>query len=104
MSDVLLNANFPQSEFDRIIKQMESALLNTKSDPSSMASNASDKINFPNHPYGEVMTEESLKNIKLNDVKDLYERSFIPAESYLVVVGDITEECFIRITSSAEPR
>ena len=92
MSDVLLNANFPQSEFDRIIKQMESALLNTKSDPSSMASNASDKINFPNHPYGEVMTEESLKNIKLNDVKDLYERSFIPAESYLVVVGDITED------------
>ncbi len=92
MSDVLLNANFSQSEFDRISKQMESALLNTKSDPSSMASNASAKINFPNHPYGEIMTEESLKNITLSDVKNLYDITFIPAESYLVVVGDITEE------------
>jgi len=92
MSDVLLNANFPQSEFDRIRKKMESALLNTKSDPSSMASNASSKVNFPNHPYGEVMTEETLNNLTLEDVKDYYTKTFIPDGSYLVVVGDVTEE------------
>jgi len=91
MSDVLLNANFPQSEFDRIKKQMESALLNTKSDPSSMASNASSKVNFPNHPYGEVMTEETLNNIGLEDIKNYYAKTFIPDGSYLVVVGDVTE-------------
>ncbi|MDG1842123.1 MAG: insulinase family protein [Crocinitomicaceae bacterium] len=91
MSDVLLNAKFPQSEFDRIKKQMESALLNTKSDPSSMASNASSKVNFPNHPYGEVMTEETLNNISLEDIKNYYTKTFIPDGSYLVVVGDVTE-------------
>ena len=56
MSDVLLNANFPQSEFDRIKKQNESGLMAAKSDPSAMARNAEVKVNFPNHPFGGVMT------------------------------------------------
>ena len=32
MSDITMNANFPQSEVDRIIKQNESGLMQTKSD------------------------------------------------------------------------
>lgn len=90
MQDVLMNANFPQSEYDRLVKQFESSLMQTKSDPTSMGANAAAKVNFPNHPFGEVMTEESLKNIALEDVKNYYKSTFTPYNSYLVVVGDIT--------------
>ncbi len=91
MSDVLMNANFPESEFDRLVKQYESGLKSAKSDPGQMASNADAKVNYDaTHPYSEVMTEESLKSIKLEDVKQLYKFLYVPEGSYLVIVGDIT--------------
>ena len=90
MLDVLHNASFPQAEFDRVKKQMESGLLSAKTDPSSMSNNAMVKSVFPNHPFGEVMTEESLMNITREDVVAYYKDRFIPAGSYLVIVGDIT--------------
>ncbi|MDG1332607.1 MAG: pitrilysin family protein [Crocinitomicaceae bacterium] len=93
MSDVLMNANFPQSEVDRIISQNESNLTSTKSDAGSMASNAEAAANFPKgHPYGEIMTPESLANIDRGSIVDYYKRMYSPKGSYLVVVGDITLE------------
>jgi predicted Zn-dependent peptidase len=92
MSDVLLNANFPQSEFDRIKKQNESELMSAKSDASTMARNAVVKVNFPNHPYSDVMTEATLNNISREDVVDYFKRNFTPKGSYLVVVGDINRQ------------
>ena len=92
MSDVLLNANFPQSEVDRIIKQNESGLLSTKSDPSAMGRNAVSKVNFPDHPYGEIMTEATLSKIDRNAVVSYFNRVFTPQASYLVIVGDINRE------------
>ncbi len=92
MSDVLLNANFPQSEFDRIKKQNSSGLMGTKSDAGSMARHATVKINFPNHPFGDVMTEESLNNISREDIVSYYQSNFTPNGSYLAVVGDITRQ------------
>lgn len=93
MSDVLMNANFPQSEVDRIIAQNEANLTSTKSDAGTMASNATKVANFPKgHPYGEIMTFETLANIDRNSVVDYYNATFSPKGSYLVVVGDITLE------------
>jgi predicted Zn-dependent peptidase len=92
MSDVLMNANFPQTEFDRVKKQTESSLMTAKSDPGTMADNAERVVNFPNHPYGENMTEATLGNITLEDVNAYYRAIFTPQGSYLVVVGDITKE------------
>jgi len=90
-SDVLFNANFPQSEFDRIKKQNESALMSAKSDPGTMADNAEKRVNFPGHPYGDVMTESSLANITRDDVLNYYKETFTPKGSYLVLVGDLNK-------------
>ena len=90
-SDVLMNANFPQTEFDRIKKQNESSLMAAKSDPGSMADNAEKKANFLNHPYGEIMTEETLNAITRADVLNYFKSTFTPKGSYLVIVGDITK-------------
>ena len=93
MSDVLMNADFPQSEVDRIISQNESNLTSTKSDAGSMESNATSVANFPKgHPYGEIMTFESLAAIDRAAIVDYYKAMFSPKGSYLVVVGDITLE------------
>ena len=92
MSDVLMNANFPQSEFDRIKKQNESGLMSAKSDANTMAQNAVVKVNFPNHPYSDVMTEATLNNITRDDVMNFFKTNFTPKGSYLVVVGDINRQ------------
>jgi predicted Zn-dependent peptidase len=92
MSDVLFNTNFPESEVERIRKQNQDNLISTKSDASSMASNATVKVNFPNHPFGEVMTEESLASISREDIMNYYKSNFTPDGSYLVIVGDITKD------------
>lgn len=90
MTDVLYNANFPQSEFDRIRKQNESALMSAKSNPDMMADNAEKKANFPKgHPYGEIMTEATLAAITKSDVESYFKKVFTPDGSYLVIVGDV---------------
>jgi predicted Zn-dependent peptidase len=90
MEDVLKNANFPESEFDRIIKTNESNLAAAQSDAGTMMRNARAVANFPSsHPYGEVMTEESLANITREAVIDYYKETFTPKGAYLVIVGDI---------------
>lgn len=90
MTDVLMNANFPESEFDRIIKSNESNLTAAKSDAGTMVNNATFVANFPSsHPYGEVMTEESLGAITRDAVINYYKETFTPQGAYLVIVGDI---------------
>jgi predicted Zn-dependent peptidase len=100
MVDVLLNANFPDSEVERIRNQNKDGLISTKSDASSMANNATIKINFPNHPYGEVMTDESLAAITRDDIVNYYKTNFTPKGSYLVIVGDITKQEAIALTNT----
>lgn len=101
MTDVMENANFPESEFNRVKKQYESALLSTQSSPDEMASNARMKALFPGgHPYGEVMTESSLASISREDVVAYYNKVYTPKGSYLVIVGDITKEKAVEIAKA----
>lgn len=90
MTDVLYNANFPESEVERVRKQNLSGLQSTKADAGEMASNATRAVNFPNHPLGEIMTEATLQNFSREDLLAYYKSTFTPQGSYLVVVGDIT--------------
>jgi zinc protease len=91
MADAAMNSIFPESEFTRIVTQAESGLMNIKSSPEEMASNAVKKSIFgASHSRGEMMTEMSIKNITRNDVLEYYKVFFTPKGAYLVVVGDIT--------------
>ncbi len=90
MTDVMKNAIFPEDEFERIKKKYESKLFSIQSEAGSMMSNAMYKTIFTEkHPYGEIMTKETLDNISRQDVIDLYKKQFTPKGSYLVIVGDI---------------
>ncbi|MFT7349368.1 MAG: zinc protease, partial [Candidatus Paceibacteria bacterium] len=41
------------------------------------------------HPYGEFTSEETVNNATLADVKQFYSSYFVPANAYLIVIGDV---------------
>ncbi len=90
-TDVLYNPSFPEDEFEKAKSQTLSGLASQKTDPSSISSNVSSVVLYGNdHPYGEVQTEQSTKNITLDDCKSYYNNFFKPNNAYLIIVGDIT--------------
>ncbi len=93
VASTFFNPTFPQAEFDRSIKQTLSGLSTQKDDPRAMSSNISSVMTYgKNHPYGELETEETVKNITRQDCIDFYNKYFKPNISYLIIVGDITLE------------
>lgn len=91
MSDVLMNANFPKEEFDKIKTQSLSGIETTKTDPNSIASNVAATVNYGgNHPYGEITTAETLNKVNIKTCKDYFNTYFKPNNAYLTIVGDIT--------------
>lgn len=93
MTDILYNPVFPQDEFEKIRKRTASNLASSKTNPDSIASNIRSIVNYgENHPYGEVQTEETIKNITLEDCKNYISTYFKPNNAYLVIVGDISPD------------
>lgn len=93
LSDVAINAVFTQTEFDKLVNQKLSALASEKDDPQSIANKVSSAVLFgPNHPYGEVTTEASIKSVTLDMCKQFYGTYYRPNIAYLSIVGDITVE------------
>ena len=91
MTDVLYNPTFPKDEFEKIRKRTASNLASAKTNPEAIAGNIRSIVNFgKNHPYGEVQTDETIKNITIEDCKTYYNTFFKPNNAYLVIVGDIT--------------
>ena len=90
-SDVLINSEFTQEEFDKLITQNISGLANASDSPDAIAGNVNSVLNFGTaHTFGELMTEESLANISLDNCTNFYQTYFSPKGSYLAIVGDIS--------------
>ena len=93
MADVILNAEFPQEEFDKVKEDTKAGLAQQTSDPNAIADRVRRAVTYGlDHPYGEQMTEQTLGNIDLATVKNVYDTYFVPNRSYLVMVGDLTPE------------
>ena len=90
MADVLFNPVFPEAELEKLKKQSLTGLATTKDDPQAISSRLSRAVLYgKNHPYGESQTEQTTKNITLDDVKTYYQTYFKPNIAYLAIVGDI---------------
>ena len=90
MADAALNPNFLQEEFD---KEKEKLMEGIKSDENSVpaaARRVESLITYgKNHPYGEYISEESVNNVQLADVKNYYAKKFNPENAYLIIIGDV---------------
>ncbi|WP_347157523.1 insulinase family protein [Pontibacter chitinilyticus] len=90
-ADALLHPAFKQEELDKVKKQMQSGLAQSKDNPESIASRTRNLLLYgKDHPYGELMTEQTVDNIKLEDIQNYYNTYFKPNIGYLAVVGDVT--------------
>ncbi|WP_439130774.1 M16 family metallopeptidase [Polaribacter sp.] len=90
MADAALNPVFSQEEFDKQMKQSLDGIKNSESSVSAIAGRVNRLLTYgKDHPYGEFTSEETLKNITLQDVKDYYNKVFKPNNAYLVVIGDV---------------
>lgn len=93
MSDILLNPSFPEEQLEKTRKQTISGLASSKTDPNAISGNLVSVLNYgKSHPYGEIVTEETVNKISREDIIGYYQKYFKPNAAYLVVVGDITAE------------
>ncbi|GAB4259280.1 MAG: hypothetical protein Kow0079_16420 [Vicingaceae bacterium] len=91
MTDILYNPAFSEEELEKVKKQTLSGLKTQKDNPDAIANNVRSVLLYgKNHPYGEIVTEETVENITVDKCKSYYNTYFKPNVSYLAVVGDIT--------------
>ncbi|MDX1271236.1 pitrilysin family protein [Bizionia paragorgiae] len=90
MADAAINPLLTEDEFEKEkAKAIEGIKSNTKS-VDAIASRVGGALSFgKNHPYGEFVTEETLNNITIDNVRAYYQKYFNPNHAYLVIVGDV---------------
>ena len=90
MADAAINPNFTQVEFDKEKEKILTGLKTQEKDVASIASRAQSALAYgKDHPYGEFTTPETVNNITLADVQKFYANYFVPANAYLIVIGDV---------------
>ncbi|MGS2762587.1 insulinase family protein [Sinomicrobium sp. M5D2P9] len=90
MADAALYPDFKEEEFQ---KEKDLLLEGLKADEKSVSSTAqrveSALAYGKDSPQGEFVTEETVNNVSLQDVKNFYGNYFVPKNAYLVIVGDV---------------
>lgn len=91
LADMLLNSVFPAPALERIRAQRLVALNTAKAQPRAIASRVFPKVLYGTaHPYGQQVTEDTLKAVTRDEVASFHKAYFQPGRAAIVVVGDIT--------------
>ncbi len=90
MVDGALNSVFTQEELDKERAKLIEGLKSNEKSVTAVAGRVEDVLFFgKTHPSGEYLTEETINNVSLADVKNEYGTYFVPENAYLVVIGDV---------------
>ncbi len=91
LADMLLNSTFPAPALERLRAQRLVALNSSKAQPGAIASRVFPKVLYgTGHPFGQLVTEDTLKAITRDDVVAFHKTYFQPGRAAIVVVGDVT--------------
>ncbi|WP_448932067.1 M16 family metallopeptidase [Flavobacterium sp.] len=113
MAEGALMPNFTQDEFTKEKEKLVEALKTQEKSVPAVAGRVEKVLAYgKNHPYGEYLSEETINNVTLDDVKTNYKTYFVPEHAYLVVVGDVktkdvkknVEKLFGSWTKATAPR
>lgn len=97
LSEVLLNATFPEEEFDKLKKQMIAGVQYEKSNPANLAQQlARVALYGKEHPYSKVNSESSINSINLEDVKNYYNTWFKINNATVAIIGDFDKEDILK--------
>ena len=90
MADGALNSVFTQEEFDKEKAKLIEGLKTQEKSVQAVASRVENVLVYgKNHPSGEFLSEEVINKVTLNDAVQNYNSYFVPANAYLVVIGDV---------------
>ena len=90
LSDAALNPNFLQEELDKEKNILITGIKADENSPAAIAERVTGILTYSTeHPYGEYLTEESIKNVTVKDIENNYKRMFRPNNAYMVVSGDV---------------
>jgi zinc protease len=95
LDERLFQPNFTEDAFTRIKKQTLESFKLQKSQPAAVADAVFAKLNYgANNILGisEEGTEETVKNITLQDIQNYYNNYMTSVDAKIVVVGDIKQE------------
>jgi len=93
LADVAQHPRLPQSEIDRLKNDALRQIALQNSQPQTMAVVRFRKILYGDHPYAIVVpTEDDIKRLTIQDVKDFYAGNFGAQRAHLYVAGkfDVT--------------
>jgi zinc protease len=89
MSDVLLHPSFPQDEITLLKTNLIQELTIKRSQPDFLIAERFSKVVFGTHPYSVVSADEdSINRITQKDIVAYHDRTYIPNNAIMVVVGD----------------
>ena len=90
MADAAINPNFTQEEFEKEKAKLITGLKSQEKDVSAISNRVQSALAYGvDHPYGEFTTEETANNVTLADVEKFYRNYFVPANAYIIVIGDV---------------
>ncbi len=90
MADGALNPNFTQAEFDKEKDKLIEGLKTQEKSVAAVAGRVQNVLAFgKSHPYGEFLSEETIKNVTITDVENNYHTNFVPENAYLIIIGDV---------------
>ncbi|NNE75523.1 MAG: insulinase family protein [Pricia sp.] len=102
MADAAIHPNFIQEEFEAEKAKLLTNIKNQENDVSAVATRVQLALTYgKDHPYGEITSEETVNNINLDDVKEFYSDYFVPANAYLIIIGDVEFEKTKKLVTEA---
>jgi predicted Zn-dependent peptidase len=90
VADMLVNPSFPPAALERLRAQRLVALVQARDQPGAIASRVFPRLVYGDaHPYGQNITETTLKAITRDDVVAFHHAYFRPGQALVTVVGDV---------------
>ena len=90
MADGALNPNFTKEDLEAERAKILENLKSEKKSVTAVAGRVQSVLAYgANHPYGEFITEETVNNVSLEDVKAFHNKYFKPNNAYLIIIGDV---------------
>ena len=90
LADAALRPSFTKEELDKEKEKLITGLKSEENSPAAIAQRVVGILTYStDHPYGEFITEETIKNVTVKDLENNYNRMFRPNNAYMVISGDV---------------